>query len=491
MTHPKINKEEFLAIKSEITDDGITISSRGRKYKIVYPKEIWQEYSDTNKEVLLDNLTFMKTSYLAAANNKKGIVYSTAMPLFETFAFKSTMYDIPSTASIDKQKTSEYLKRFFNSTFVFASYDTVMPDLSKKRKASTKKKPAAIIPFTAGKESLLTLGLCLEMGIRPIPVYIDEDPEHPETKHKEKVIRIIEAEYGIKVYRLLSEAGKKLRFVDDVENNWGLGNQLLSYVLELAPFATYFDADYIFFGNEYSCDEFGYDKEGFKSTFWFDQRSEWTKQLSTVAKIMTNNNTEVCSLVNPLYEIGIIKILHERYPYLAQFQISCFSDTEEGKHNIWCGNCPKCAWLYALFKGVGINTEKVGFKHDMFSKQYAKQFSIFGGGEIYSEEVLGSGIEEQELAFFMAAERGEKGDLIEEFKKMPAYETIKSNFKKIHKKYFSQYESVTVPYELKEKLMDIFDETFEGEFSIKDFRIKQPTAEKVEAGEEMIKSKEQ
>ena len=114
MIPPKINKEEFLAIKSEITDDGITISFKGKKYKISFPKEVWQSYSETNKEFLLDNLTFMQTCYMPSSQKKKGMIYSTALPLLETFAFKSTLYDIPSTAQLDSKKTADYIKSFFN-----------------------------------------------------------------------------------------------------------------------------------------------------------------------------------------------------------------------------------------------------------------------------------------------------------------------------------------------------------------------------------------
>ena len=491
MKPPKINKEEFLAIKSEITDEGITISTKGKKYKIVYPKEIWNDYSETNKEFLLDNLTFIKTCYLAASQNKKGIIYSTSLPLMDTFNFKSTMYDIPSTAMMDNAKTAEYIKRFLNSDFIFSSYDAVIPEITRRRKQAQKKKTVAVIPFTAGKESLLTLGLCLELGIKPVPVYIDEDPEHPETKHKEDIMKTIEKDYGIKVYRLTSETGKRLRLGENPDNNWGIGSQMIGYLLELMPFVEYFDADYVLFGNEYGCEEFIYDKEGYKSSFCFDQRSEWTKQMSSITKLITNNRTEVGSIVSPLYEIGLLKILHTRYPFLAQMQMSCFSDTEEGKDNIWCGNCPKCGWLFAFFKALGIDTYKVGYKDDMFKKAYIKNFSVFGGDETYSKEALGNGAEEQAFAMCLAAERGEKGELIEEFKKMPVYDKIKANFKNLQKKYFSQYESVTVPYELKERLMDLFEETFEGPFSPKDFRIKQLTAQNAETDEEVVKFKEQ
>jgi len=488
----KINKEEFLVIKSEITDEGITLSIKGKKYRIAYPKEIWQTYSDTNKELLLDNLTFMQTCHLPSSHKKKGIVYSTAMPLFKTFAFESTLYDIPSTAVIDNEKTTDYIKSFFNTELLFASYDTVFPDPAKRRKASSKKKPSAIILFTAGKESLLTLAMCLELGIKPIPIYMNENPSHPESKHKENIIKRLKEEYGLDVHTIINEPGK-LRYCDlgEEENNWGAGTQFLTYVLEVLPFAQYFDADYIFFGNEYSCDDFTHCEEGFKSNFCFDQCAEWTKQLNSVAKVMTNKEVEVGSIVGPIYELGLVKILHERYPHLAKMQMSCFSDTDEGKERVWCGNCSKCARMFTFFKATGVDVKKMGFENNMFNKESKKHFSLFGSDCAYSYDISGLGIEEQALALFMAAGRGETGYIIEEFRKLPIFNELKSNFKKVYKKYFSQYESIAIPYELRERVTDMFDETFEGRFTPNDFRLKHiREAEEIQEQTELIEPKQ-
>jgi hypothetical protein len=487
----KINKEDFLAIKSEITDDGLILSLKGKKYRTSYPKEIWKAYPDTKKEALLDNLAFVKTCHLPMANNKKGIVYSTATPLFEQFAFKCTLYDIPSTAQVDNKKTSYCIRDFFNTTFIFSSYDTVIPELTKKKKTNSKKKPSAVILFTAGKESLLTTALCLEMGITPILVYIDEDPQSAETKHKESIIQTMEEVYGLKVHRILSETASLRKFdLQGKDSSHGMGTLLLGYVLEVMPFAYAFDADYVFLGNEYDCDEYTYDAEGFKNSFSYDQRSDWTKQMDIIVKIMGNSTMASGSLVGPLYEFGILKVLHKRYPSLAKLQMSCFVDNEEGKDHRWCCNCSKCAWIYVMLKAIGVDTQEMGFHKDMFSKEFRKFYSIFDcpDPDMFIYDPNGLGKEEQALAFYMAARNGETGDLIDEFKALPLYEEIKSNVRKVQNTYLSQYECIHVPYDLKENLLDIFDETFEGSFTPKDFRTAQYThAEPAQDSQELVK----
>ena len=472
ITWGKRDKKEFLAISSEITDNGMLISVNGKKYNIEWPSESWKKVSAEEKKLLLDNLTFTQTCHLAASHKKKGIKYNTAMPCFETFAFKATLYDAPSTAVIDHEKTIDYIRRFFNSEFVFSDDKIAMPSNSKKTKIKWKTKKSAIILFTAGKESLLNLALCMELGIIPIPVYIDEDPNGPESRHKYRIIEQFESDYGIKVHKIVNEPGK-LRYCDlgEEENNWGAGTQFLTYSLAIMPFVKQYGADYVLFGNEYSCDDYIYDKEGFKSNFCFDQCTEWTKQLDVVAKTMTNNGVTVGSLVGPLYEIGLVKILHSRYPELAKLQMSCFSDTEEGKKRMWCGNCSKCARMFVFFKALGINTKSMGFENNMFNKPSKDKFSIFGKEGLYSYDVSGLGSEEQSLAFYLAAERGEKGYLIDKFRKLKAYRDIKDNMMEVYNKYFSQHESKSMPPKLKKKVMDIYAETFRGNFVPKDFRI--------------------
>ncbi len=468
----KIEKEDFIAINSELTNKGILLTVNNKKYHIEYPEQIWKNYPQIKKEILKDNITFTQTCHLPASNKMKGAVYNTAAPCFQTFAFESTMYDIPSTAVIDNRKTTDYFKLFFNSEFVFAEPDPRIPLNRKKRILWNNKKTRAIILFTAGKESLLTLALCLELGIDVIPVYINEDPTHPEAKHKEKIIQVLKEEYGLTVHDMLNEPGK-LRYCDLGEevNNWGAGAQFITYILSVMPFVKYYDADYILFGNEYSCNEYTYDKQGFKSCVAFDQTSDWTKQLKVIARMMTGRKIEVGSIVGQLQEIGLLKILHARYPELGKLQISCFSDTEEGKTRIWCGHCSKCARLYSFFKGLGINTAEIGFEENMFNKPFEEHFSIFGGGGLCYDR-LGVGSEEQSLALYMATENNEKGYLLNKFKKTKKYKTTKNNYSKLYRKYFSVYENFATPKELAPKVKEIFEQTFNGEFSTADFRLK-------------------
>jgi hypothetical protein len=237
------------------------------------------------------------------------------------------------------------------------------------------------------------------------------------------------------------------------------------------PFVERFDADYIFFGNEFSCDDEEDDPEGFRANFCYDQTAEWTRQLTAVMGIMTDGRVEVGSLVGNLYELGLVKILHTRYPILAQLQTSCFSETKYGKRNKWCGQCNKCANTYLFFKALGIDTVKAGFKMDMFRAKNKKFYPLFDDNA-QSYQLGGVVAEEEALAFYMSAEKGAKGHLIEKFKKTRWYAKIKADLNQANKEYFGIHESISVPERLRTRLKRIFEETFSGRFKTKDFREK-------------------
>ena len=61
----------------------------------------------------------MSTSYLPIVLKKKGIIYNTRQPMLESFAFKSTIYDLPSSALLDGYPTVDYLQRYYNTDFIF------------------------------------------------------------------------------------------------------------------------------------------------------------------------------------------------------------------------------------------------------------------------------------------------------------------------------------------------------------------------------------
>ena len=67
------------------------------------------------------------------------------------------------------------------------------------------------------------------------------------------------------------------------------------------------------------------------------------------------------SILRPLSEMLIEKILVERYPELQQHQVSCHAAHKDGDRVKPCGGCEKCLRIIALLKAFDADPEKCGY----------------------------------------------------------------------------------------------------------------------------------
>jgi len=168
-------------------------------------------------------------------------------------------------------------------------------------------------------------------------------------------------------------------------------------------------------------------------------------------------NTHIGSLVEPIHEIFITYVLHHRYPDIARFQMSCFSDEPEAKKKRWCGVCEKCARMYVFLRALNISPEKVGFyNNDMLSLKKESLYTIFNGDtNVSAYGGSGLGKEEQLLAFYLSYKNGVRGELIDKFKTIYLDEVEKKK-EKLIKKYFGIHSSYCLPSRLRGRMLRIF-----------------------------------
>jgi len=166
-------------------------------------------------------------------------------------------------------------------------------------------------------------------------------------------------------------------------------------------------------------------------------------------------------LIEPLYEIAIMKILHYRYSEIGKYQMSCFAEEEPARTKRWCGVCSKCARIYIFLRALGISPRRVGFNQEMLSERKHHLYSLFqdGNGEVKDStyDQSGLGRDEQLLAFYLAFKKGVKGALISEFQKKYLREARKRE-KELREKYFGTHTINTIPSELKGHLLRIYKE---------------------------------
>lgn len=457
MAHMIYEKDQYLEVKTSYDDHSIEISLNGGVYRLEYPKKVWAPLEDAIKRSIVDHIAFASTNYLTLIMGKKGVIYDTRLPLFDPSIFKNTICDLPSSAVLDKEYTADYIRDYFNMDFVFSREETIV--WSRPYKPTD----TAIISFTSGKESLLTLAVCLELGLKPILVNIIEPSNIYEHKHRLKLLKGLHEEFGVEYYTLPYEIGSlKDSKIGGVKNSsLGWGNQLFTYLFIFLPFVLQRKARYVFFGNEFSGDSETVNGEGFRTNFCYDQSSYWTLQLDNILRSLTGGAGRVGSLVGPLNEIAVAKCLHDGFPDLAKYQLSCFCDVPEAEEHRWCCSCSKCARNHAFLNALGKNPGDFGFWRDMFAEEYKPLFSVFGEGETFGYDRSGLGRVEQELALYMSAERLPENEFLRSYMKISRYnggsDQNKELFKRDYSYYFGLQDYPAMPRELRQRVYSIYE----------------------------------
>jgi len=151
-------KENYLEANANYTDDYIRVKLNGKEHDIKYPENVWRYLDEPIKKSIVDHVAFLSTNYLPLILKKKGIIYNTRLPMMDCFSFKSMLFDLPSSAVLDGKNTVDYARHYFNLDFLFSPEEPIV--WSKGFESGN----AAIISFTSGKDSLLTLAGMVSRG---------------------------------------------------------------------------------------------------------------------------------------------------------------------------------------------------------------------------------------------------------------------------------------------------------------------------------------
>jgi hypothetical protein len=403
-------KEQSLKISASQFKRGFNLKVMGKNFATVYPDAIWQATPDLLRQVLLENLAYAETHWLPLILNKEKIIYNTNQPLFEPLIFKNQLYDLLFCEEVDEVKQLTYLKQFYNLEFFFKETTATLPagtEFAWKKK----RPPTAIVPFTFGKESLVTLALCLELGIKPILVYCQEPSQPFEEQYKLPKLAEISKKYKVPYYFIKHQPGLfrygkafNLKFRSEI----GWGTQVTLLTLLVMPFVYYFQADYILYGNENSNNE----KElanGWKVYSSADQTGQITGAQNNLVQILSNGHCQLKSTLEPLEEINIFHLLIHRYPDFSRYLFSCFAETPLYRGSQWCNRCYKCTRLYLFTKALGVNPAKIGFKKDLLKSVNVWQ-NYFG------RDVRTGSTDELDFAFYLLYRKNDQSPCVKLFK---------------------------------------------------------------------------
>ncbi|MFX1562672.1 MAG: hypothetical protein ACFFDP_05140 [Promethearchaeota archaeon] len=446
-----------MEIKAECTDSGIVVRFRNEAYPIVYPKPVWNSTPAQTQIALKDNLALATTMHLPLVFNEDKITYDSGRPLLEPYFVQNFLKDIPSCTVVDGTSTDDAVRKYFNIDYQFP--DSVIIKPASEPVSSPFR---AIVGVSFGKDSLLTYAVAEEIGLEPEMVYVVEESMTYERKHKTELAKKFKKEFG-KEMRILQHETGKLRDYTHLglkisELGWGL--QTTEYALEFIPFAYADQGKYLLFGNEQTTAASYMDAEG----RWvvhpcYDQSHRWTIHIDQISQIFSAGSVHTGSLIEPLMDMMIQKTLARRYPEIAKYQMSCFTETEAGRDYRWCHNCSICAKMYLMCAASGIDPRVVGLRVNMLERQYKQFFTLFGGKAItltYAHTKVGR--DEQLFAFYLAALKGVSGGLVDDFRNSKLFDEAKERQAELIKTFVSIYEPISVPRELKAEVLSIYKE---------------------------------
>ncbi|MBU4600464.1 hypothetical protein L6307_02035 [Candidatus Parcubacteria bacterium] len=442
-------KKSHLKVRTREDKNGITIILdiiSDQKFSIEYPKNIWQKTPSSIRQCLLENLSYANTHFLPLILKTGGVSYETALPFLESFFFRNQLYDLHYCEKADGAESLSYLKHFYNLEFQFASIQSALPNNAEISEFDIKKKKA-IIPFSFGKESLLVVGICMELGIEPILVYCQEPSQRYEEKFKRKRLKELSEDLGITTYFLKNDPGLFRHAAafgewNNTEIGWGTQTTILN--LLMIPFAFAHEAAFIFFGNEFSNNSYDTWEEWNRFPS-FDQTSFWTQQQNIITQLLTNKNTHTYALLESMEEINTQSALYHRYPKLSKYHSSCFGLSSFKEKTAWCGNCYKCEKMFIIGAAMGYSFREMGFSRDLFKKE-----------KILDEYFSGYQDIDSDCAFYIMKEKGIKNSIIDLFEK--------EKIGKIHdflwyKNYFSKLKPASnLPPDFSEKIIAIEQE---------------------------------
>ena len=234
---------------------------------------------------------------------------------------------------------------------------------------------------SGGKDSLLSYGLLAEAGREVHPVFINESGRHWFTALNAYRHFSSQEPNTARVWtnsdRLFSAMLKHLPFV---RKDWH------SVRADIYPIRLWTVAVFLFgalpllrarsIGNLHIGSEFDTSERArrggvthysglYDQSRWFDMAlSRWFHRKGW--------NVWQYSLLRPLSEVLILKILAQRYPQLQSQQVSCHATHKEGERVRPCGRCEKCRRVVSMLVALGSDPRNCGYDEAQIERSIAE-----------------------------------------------------------------------------------------------------------------------
>ncbi len=431
---------------------GFQASFRARKFRLIYPDGIWESYPAGSRDFLLDNLAFLGTLSMPLVSGAKEVEYNTSPPVLGQFFRNMVIRNIPSAIEDYRPSTSKTISHFMSIRYKFRDNLMKMPFYKGKTV-----KNRVVIPFSCGKDSLLTLAVCRDIGLDPVCVYINDTVSPDENRLKLECIKRISRQFGLKVLVVTNELENlnDFEYWDTEESCAGYAHMITGFCFAALPVAHYFKAGWVVLGNQHNMNYSFINKDGYLAYPSYDQSAEGTMHLSGALGLATEGKVGVTSFIEPLSNIAIIKLLHRRYAAYGRHEISCDCINTTRLKRRWCCACNKCARLALMMRAVGVDPAACGINKSMLDRNSEPLYTLFKGSQRDCYEKSGEARDEQLFSFYLAYKNGTRGYLIDKFKKKFLNEA-RAREKYLHGKFMTIQSRDTLPAEYRRKVLSIY-----------------------------------
>lgn len=264
----------------------------------------------------------------------------------------------------------EHLNRYTAARLVFQNSD--FPELKLTRSERGPKRDEYVILSSGGKDSLLTYGIIREIGV-PHPVFINESGRHWFTAvNSYEYYQQVEPN-TVKPWcnsdRIFNWMVRQMPFIKENFQNiradiypirlWTVA----VFLFGTLPVALKRNAGNVLIGNEYDTTVKG-NHHGISHYNGLYDQSKYFDNALTRYFAKKGWNIRQYSILRPLSELLILKILVKRYPELQRQQVSCHAAHEKDGRMLPCGNCEKCRRIIGMLMALDEDPSRCGYTEE-------------------------------------------------------------------------------------------------------------------------------
>ena len=233
------------------------------------------------------------------------------------------------------------------------------------------------IMSSGGKDSLLTFGLLQELNVGTLPVFINESGRHWFTALKAYKDFIKKYPKTSRVWtncdRLFNWMLRQMPFIRKGYQNIRSDDYpirlwtLAVFIFGALPICKKAGIGRILIGNEYDTSDRRSHQGIIHYNGLYDQSRYFDNAMSRYY-MQKGWSISQFSILRPLSEMLIEKILAERFPELLKIQLSCHATHKEADDIHPCGRCEKCRRIVGMLSALDIDARLCGYSNEQIKR---------------------------------------------------------------------------------------------------------------------------